>query len=193
MNSATYQTRPHGHSRRIHQLTLETNFGGPFSGRPTQRTIGTGAGSRGCPPISLILGNKSDGFRTAIICRVRLTTAPADCPLICVKAACGRPRMSVMPMLVISRIPGCDGAAEWARLGCRMYHHMIHKGLRGEMICATSGLKSSRARMKYVLAVGSSKIDDVIVTVIGQNTRKRTENGSRPIRRRYVNNLRRSR
>jgi hypothetical protein len=101
--------------------------------------------------------------------------------------------MSVMPMPVISRIPGCDGAAEWARLGCRMYHHMIHKGLRGEMICAISGLKSSRARMKYVLAVGSSKIDDVIVTVIGQNTRKRTENGSRPIRRRYVNNLRRSR
>ena len=43
--------------------------------------------------------------------------------------------------------------------------------------------------MKYVLAVGSSKIDDVIVTFIGQNTRKRTENGSRPIRRRYVNNL----
>jgi hypothetical protein len=35
MNSATYQARPHGHSRRIHQLTLETNFGGPFSGRPT--------------------------------------------------------------------------------------------------------------------------------------------------------------
>lgn len=51
---------------------------------------------------------------------------------------------------------------------------MIHKGLRGEMICATSGLRSSRARMKYVLAVGSSKIDDVIVTFIGQNTRKRT-------------------
>ena len=40
-------------------------------------------------------------IRTAIICRVRLTTAPADCPLICLKAACGRPRMSVMPMPVI--------------------------------------------------------------------------------------------
>ena len=45
--------------------------------------------------------------------------------------------------------------------------------------------------MKYVLAVGSSKIHDVIVTFIGQNTRKWMENGSRPIGRRYVNNLRR--
>jgi predicted ATPase len=27
--------------------------------RPTQRTMGTAAGSRGCPPISLILGSKS--------------------------------------------------------------------------------------------------------------------------------------
>jgi len=47
--------------------------------------------------------------------------------------------------------------------------------------------------MKYVLAVGSKKRDDVIVIFIGQNIRKRTENGSRPIRRRYVNNLTRSR
>ena len=50
-----------------------------------------------------------------------------------------------------------------------MYRHMIHEGLRGEMRCATSGLKSSRARMKYVLAVGSSKIDDVIVTFIARD------------------------